>query len=440
MKFNMKFKNKAVTLIMCGALFLGNLTFAFADGGDVVTIGANLNAQQRQTVLDYFGIKENEVMIVEVNNQEERKYLTGVATEAQLGRQTYSCSYVQPTNPGSGLHVKVSNLTFLNSSMLSSVLVSLGVYDANVVAMSPIGPISGTGALTGVMKAFESASGEKLDEEKKEIASEELIITGDVGKDIGQDKATGVINDIKTEVIKNGTSDTVQIAETINNITNNYNVTLTDEQITKITSLMEQISKQDYNYNEMKSSLKYVSNLVDDNLKALGEKVDRGFFTNIFDNIKGFFSGLFEKKEDLGIIESTNDSLLGNNAIIDATDKNAINLPSSDEVEGFFAKIWNWITGLFNNSKDVDFNENTDNNTTNSDNSIIENSNPQVEDNNTTNHDVNNSDTNDNNIGTDSNTDTGTDTDSNADTDTHSSPGNLGGTDTNTTNDDANLN
>ena len=438
MKIDMKIKKKIVSSFMCGALILSNLTFAFADGADVVTIGANLNAQQRQTVLDYFGVKENEVVIVEVNNQEERKYLSGVATEAQLGKQTYSCSYVQPTESGKGLHVKVSNLTFLNSSMLSSVLVSLGVYDANVVAMSPIGPISGTGALTGVMKAFESASGEELDEDKKEIASEELIVTGDIGQDIGQDKATGIINDIKTEVIKNNTSDTIQIADTINNVTNNYNVTLTDEQISKITSLMEQISKQDYNYNEMKSSLKYVSSLVDDNLKALGEKVDRGFFTNIFESIKGFFSGLFEKEEDLGIIKSTNDSLLGDNAVIDATDKNAINLPSSEEVEGFFTKIWNWFTGLFNNSKNVDSNENTDNNTTNSDNSIIENSNPQVEDNNTTtNHDVNNSDTSDSNIGADSNTGTGTDTDSN--TDTHSSPDNLGGTDTNTTNDDTNL-
>ena len=421
----MKMKKKIASIFMCGALILGNLTFAFADGADVVTIGANLNEQQRQTVLNYFGVKENEVQIITVNNQEERKYLSGVATEAQLGRQTYSCSYVQPTERGNGLHVKVSNLTFLNSSILSSVLVSLGVYDANVVAMSPVGPISGTGALTGVMKAFENASGEKLDEDKKEIASKELIITGDIGKDIGQDKATGVINDIKTEVIKNGTSDTTQIADTINNITNNYNVTLTDEQISKITDLMEQISKKDYDYNEMKSSLKYVSNLVDDNLKSLRENIDRGFFTNMFDSIKGFFGNLFKKEGDLGIIESTNDSLLGDNAIIDATDKDAINLPSSNEVEGFFTKIWNWITGLFNDSKDTDSNNNNDNNTTNPENPTIENNNPQIDNSNTT------DDNTDSNNSTNIDTENNTDSDNNAD--------NQSDTDTNNTNDDTNL-
>ncbi|MEG1311772.1 MAG: DUF1002 domain-containing protein, partial [Romboutsia sp.] len=65
--------------------------------------------------------------------------------------------------------------------------------------------------------------------------------------------------------------------------------------------------------------------------------------------------------KDLGILGSTDDSVLGDNAIIDATDKDAINLPSSEEVEGFFAKIWNWFTGLFdgNDSNKVDDNNAT---------------------------------------------------------------------------------
>ena len=33
------------------------------------------------------------------------------------------------------------------------------------------------------MKAFEDATGETLDEDKKELASEELIITGDLGEE-----------------------------------------------------------------------------------------------------------------------------------------------------------------------------------------------------------------------------------------------------------------
>ena len=52
------------------------------------------------------------------------------------------------------------------------------------------------------MKAFENATGKNLDEDKKELASEELITTGDLGDDIGQDKATGIINDVKADIIK----------------------------------------------------------------------------------------------------------------------------------------------------------------------------------------------------------------------------------------------
>ena len=216
------------------------------------------------------------------------------------------------------------------------------------------------------MKAFEDATGESLDEDKKELASEELIITGDLGEDIGADKATGIVNDIKTEIIKNNTSDTIQIADTINNITNNYNVTLTPEQQKQLEDLMAKIAKQDYDYNQMKDTLNGIKETVNEKLDELGEGVNQGFFDSIknwFSGIGDWFAGLFGGNEDkdLGILGSTDDSVLGENAIIDATDKDAINLPSSEEVEGFFAKIWNWFTGLFNsdNSNKVE-----DNNTT----------------------------------------------------------------------------
>lgn len=368
----MNLKKKITSLTLCGALIFSSISFAHADATRVVTIGVNNSAQQKATILKYFGVNENEVDIIEVNNQEERQYLEGIATEAQIGKKTYSCAYVQPTSSG-GINVKTANLTWLTSATVASTLSTAGLENADVVVASAI-PASGTGALTGIMKAFESATGESLDEAKKEIATEELVITGDLGDDIGQNVATGVVNDIKTEIIKNGTSDTTQIAETINNITNNYNITLSSEQQEKLEELMYKISQQDYNYNSMKDSLNSVKDIVDEKLKEEGIKVDRGFFESIkdwFTGIGDWFAGIFNSgKEDLGILGSTDDSALGDNAIIDATDKDAINLPSSDEVEGFFTKIWNWFTGLFNNNNNnnnSDKVESNDNSTVDSD-------------------------------------------------------------------------
>ena len=359
------FKKRFVTLGLTAVLSLSSLGLVFADGARVVTLGANLTQEQKDTMLKYFGVNKDEVVILEVNNQEERKYLQGVATEAQLGKKTYSCAYVEPTKSGSGINVKTANITWATPAMVATTLSTAGLTDADVVIAANF-PVSGTGALTGIMKAFEDATGKPLEEDKKELASEELITTGDLGDDIGQDKATGIVNDVKTEIIKNNTKDTVQIAETINNVVNNYNVTLSDEQMAKLESLMEKISKQDYNYSEMKNALESVSDVVNENLSAIGENVNTGFFDKIksfFEGIVDWFKGLFggNNNDNSSILNNTNDSLLGENAQIDATDKSTINLPSSEQVEGFFAKIWNWFTGLFdgNDSNKVDDNNAT---------------------------------------------------------------------------------
>ena len=142
----MNLRKRIASLAICGTLFIGSINFAFADGARVVTLGANLNEQQRATILKYFGVNENEVVILEVNNQEERKYLEGVATEAQLGKKTYSCAYVESTKAGSGINVKTANLTWLTSSMVASTLSTTGMTDADVVVAS-VFPVSGTGVI-----------------------------------------------------------------------------------------------------------------------------------------------------------------------------------------------------------------------------------------------------------------------------------------------------
>lgn len=370
----MIFKKKFISSVLCLSLLIGNVTFAHADSSKVVTIGADLTSTQKQTVLDYFGVKEDEAVILEVNNLEERKYLQGIASEAQLGTKTFSCAYVEPAKKGNGINVKTANLTYVTSSMIASTLATCGVEDANVIAMTPLnGGVSGTGALTGVMKAFEDATGEELDEDKKELASEELITTSDLGDEIGQDKAAGIVNDIKADVIKNGTQDTNQIAETINNVTNNYNITLTPEQEKQISNLMEKIAKQDYDYNKLKNTFKNVSDSVDKNLEAAGISIKRseGFFTSIGNWFKDLFSG----SKDLGILENTNDTVLGDDVKVDATDKDAIKNIITDE--GFWSRIKNWFSNLFNSS---DKSESTKSqNTSNTNNSTSDSNNTSTD-------------------------------------------------------------
>lgn len=334
---------KSLPVFMAAALICGSVPMvAKADSAKVVTLGANLSDEQKSSMYEYFGTTADEVDTIEVTNQDERKYMEGIATEAQIGKKTYSCSYVEPTQKG-GIQVKVANLTFVTSSMIASTLLTSGVENCNVVAASPI-EVSGTGALTGIMMAYESASGEELSEEQKAAATEELVTTGELADDIGQQQASDLMNQVKQEVIEENLTDEGKIEDTVKDNAKKAGVELTDEQIAQIVSLMQNITQYDY---DVKALQKTLENL---------EGKEEGFFSKLVNTFTGFFGGGDDKG---GIINSTNDQILGENAIIDSTldgikDKVNKDSVSSDEGEGFFDKISNFFKGIFGGNKTDD--------------------------------------------------------------------------------------
>ncbi len=132
-----KFQSKALCLITAAALVCSCLPMtAKADSSKVVTLGTNLSDEQKKSMYEYFGTTADEVETIEVTNQDERKYMEGIASEAQIGKKTFSCSYVEPTQDG-GIQVKVANLTFVTSSMIASTLLTSGVENCNEPARSP---------------------------------------------------------------------------------------------------------------------------------------------------------------------------------------------------------------------------------------------------------------------------------------------------------------
>lgn len=340
-------KNKTIGALLAATLMVNSMPFVFADSSKVVTMAADLTPQQQEAILKYFGVNDkNEVEIVDVNNQDERHYLEGVASEAQIGRKTYSCCYIEPTESGKGVNVRTANLTYVTASMISSTLITAGVKDANVLAAAPF-KVSGTGALTGCFKAFEQATGEKLDEDKKELATEEIVTTGKLGDQYSPEVAAGMVNDMKADVIKNGTSDKTQIAETINNISNNYNIKLTDDNKQELEALLAKIAEQDYKYKELEASLNHVAEGVSQQLDELGIDAKTSAPSGIIYNIKNFFVNIFDGKDDLGILEQTNDKALGASVVIDSTEE-ALR-PVVDEVKesGIWEKIKGWFKSLF---------------------------------------------------------------------------------------------
>lgn len=322
---------------------------AMADSSKVVTLGANLTDEQKKSMYDYFGTSADKVDTIEVTNADERKYMEGIASEAQIGTRTYSCSYVEPTGSG-GIQVKVANLTFVTSSMIASTLLTSGVENCNVVAGSPI-EVSGTGALTGIMMAYEKASGEELSEDQKATATEELVTTGELAESIGQQEAADLMNEVKQEVIEDGLKDDDEIEGAVNDAADSQNISLNEDQKAKIVSLMKNISEYDYDVKALKNTL--------ENLEGKSE----GFFSNLWNSIKSFFTG---GDSDGGIINNTNDSILGDNAVIDST-IDALKSKDSGDGESFWDKIVNFFKNLFGGDEEENASDDSDKGNTSDD-------------------------------------------------------------------------
>ena len=336
----MKKWNKLIPAVMAVSLACTSLPMvALADESKVVTLGTNLSDAQKSDMYEYFGTSPDEVETIIVTNADERQYMEGIASEAQIGTRTYSCSYVEPTTSG-GIQVKVANLTFVTSGMIASTLLTSGVENCNVVAASPI-EVSGTGALTGIMMAYEVASGDELSEEQKEAATEELVTTGELADSIGREEASQLMNDIKMEVIEEGLDNPVEIEEAVTDAAQKLEITLTDEQMAQIVALMEKISQFDYDVDALNKTL--------NNLMGKSE----GFFAGLIDSIKGLFGG----ESDGGIINNTKDELLGDGAVIDSTIDAVKDTVKKAEEEGFFDKIIQFFNDLIGSDDSEETNE-----------------------------------------------------------------------------------
>lgn len=266
---------------------------ASADSFKSVTLGADLSNVQKEEMLKYFEVTKDDANILEVTSKEEHTYLGKIASESALGNKAISCSYVEPAGKG-GLNVTTNNLTWVNDGMIKNALITAGIENANVKASAPF-KVSGTAALTGILKGFENSSaGEKIDENKKEAANEELVTTGDIGEKIGQDDATNLMNDIKKDVIKEKPKTKEEINKIVDKATEEYGTNLSEEDITNIKVVMSKINNLDLNYNNLKDQLDDVTNQLKDKLnsdeaKSFFAKLEE-MFSNLLDSIKGVFS------------------------------------------------------------------------------------------------------------------------------------------------------
>lgn len=287
---------KIIALMLATVMLMGlGSAFAIEKGEARAVIGANLTAEQIQSVYSTFGVKQGDVKELTVTNDEERKYLNGLVDTALIGTKSISSVYVEVLGQDEGLQVGISNINWCTKEMYVNALVTAGISDAKLIVTSPIAGISGTAALTGIFKAYEDITGEPLDETAKLVSTQELVVTAELADEIGSYDAVTIVNELKKLLSETEDMSDEELIYEINYIADQYNIELSDgqrQQLVKLCRSLEGLGEE-----ELKAKVEQAQNLIKKMADAK-EKISgiTQAIKNFFEDVKDFFSNLFGKK------------------------------------------------------------------------------------------------------------------------------------------------
>lgn len=281
-----------------------------ADASKVVSIGADLTEEEKALMLRYFGLTEDSsVQKIEVTNQDEVSHLSGYIPREQIGSRTVSCAYINPTESG-GIRVKTANLQYVTANMIASTLADLGIQNCEVVSACPF-QVSGTGALTGIIMAYETATGETIDDARKQVATQEIVVTKEVAQDIGTIQAEYLIGQAKKEALNQNLSTPQEIQGVVVDLAEKNDIQLTQQQAESITNLAQNIVNQDYGDT-------YITNIteINNNIQQEMDIVNQAEQTS--ETQPETQPGT--EQTETGILADTDESILGQNIIVSDTE------------------------------------------------------------------------------------------------------------------------
>jgi uncharacterized protein YpuA (DUF1002 family) len=215
--------------------------FALAEGESRVVFGQDLTDKQEKDMLKYFGVKADEVKTLYLTHDEETAWLGALLPAEKLGSKAISSIYIRETAEGSGLNIQTKNITWVTPEMYMAALTTAGIVDADIKVAAPM-KVSGTAALAGVCKAYEDITGVTLSRDAKEVAAQELVVTGELADALGSNDAEVIVNELKTAIDQvKGKSDD-EIRDLIRQTAKDHNVTLTDGQVEQLLKLVKRIA------------------------------------------------------------------------------------------------------------------------------------------------------------------------------------------------------
>lgn len=243
-----------ILIIVAGGLFVPFGSSSNADNSTVaITYGETTynNNEYKQMVDEYF----NDNTRVNLDDADEKiitsndvnRISSGISQRTYNSNQIFSCAMVDLSG-NKNIDIDVdSKITTVTPSMYKTALESAGIKKGHVIVTSPVSA-TGESALAGIMKSYETATGQLIPEEVKNAANNEIYTQSEVvnNTNASADDIANLVDEAKEEVAKENTTDSQTIINIVNNIASNNNIQISDNDINNLAdSIQETQSVQD---------------------------------------------------------------------------------------------------------------------------------------------------------------------------------------------------
>ena len=253
-----------------------------------LALGENLKEDEKNTVLELMGIAPGDLDsfdVVYVTNEEEHQYLDAYIPKEKIGTRALSSVKITLLKEGEGLSVSTTNINYCTVGMYKNALITAGVKDADIQVVGPF-ELSGTAALIGTFEAYEKLTGNELNEAVVDAAMNELVLTGELEENLGEDKELleALIADVKGAIARGELTSYEEIKEAIGKLAKEYKLDLSEKDQERLTELMNKIKDLDIDWKEVAKQTVKIANQVKDVMEESG----------LLDLLKEFFQKLLE--------------------------------------------------------------------------------------------------------------------------------------------------
>lgn len=253
-----------------------------------LALGENLKEDEKNTVLELMGIAPGDLDsfdVVYVTNEEEHQYLDAYIPKEKIGTRALSSVKITLLKEGEGLSVSTTNINYCTVGMYKNALITAGVKDADIQVVGPF-ELSGTAALIGTFEAYEKLTGNELNEAVVDAAMNELVLTGELEENLGEDKELleALIADVKGAIARGELTSYEEIKEAIGKLAKEYKLDLSEKDQERLTELMNKIKDLDIDWKEVAKQTVKIANQVKDVMEESG----------LLDLLKEFFRKLLE--------------------------------------------------------------------------------------------------------------------------------------------------